>query len=1537
MDTRLVDYDFAPDISKLHIDQILCVVVAPVCLDTNDGIHRLATIPSGCHCRFQGSLDKGMASYSLLRVKVIEATPIPLLAMVEQSIVLCHPHPSWEDSKAVIELCAGMGALGHGAASAGFRSTAACELRSTIATLYNQHCDAQMVVGDICEFGTLQALHCAHPRSAVLAAGISCQPYSRLGDCKSGSDERAQTLPATLASAHYLRALIVVLECVEPASRDAFVNWHVNQFCSRTGFHRTEAILQLSEIWPSKRARWWCILSAPAIGPVKLPALPKMFDLPSIRHVLPEIQKWEIAEERKLRLTPVELEAFSQESGSATKYLLNMKGVMPCALHAWGSQVLPCPCGCRLEGLSSSRLLSKGLFGVLAPCLALAEVSEERVQSQYRHLHPKEAALLCGLDPALSWSENLRLTLGAVGQLASPLQANWVFNHIKFALETSHFGSSQLQPVAELRAFRAWLLARAQLVWNFEEANMIPSEALSLSFHWKSLASMPMAELNSRKESLDVILRSLVETDQLRSSEAASIEDLTVTQVVIPSQDGGSRSPTSEVPTVDLESDFVVRVVVTTGNHLNDSVSQIRVKGPATVDNIVRAEQKIAQWPEGEVQCLSEGEVLEASAPLEPGMTLHIVIPSGAPFQEGPLCEPTFEDNPRATEEFVHPLTQIKGSKFLQMLPPQVTKVCQVEALRAQKISQHDRAIILANQGLLWGDDEIMWHLQQLQQGLSTTAVERLGKIAVLDPLLASGWVHGEDCNDIQTWFDINDWPQGIITAFLHQGHWIPLICACEETSIVAISIGDDDQDKWIVRCLVRKFRQALSLKASDCIFEKTQFEHTCCGAFAIAFIDHMLTQQQLPSNVQELESIHDYYRTLFMTTEQLLCPHPWIWGAGKDVVGTAVDKLVPFLRDRGVDPDQVKSRAQAAVKAIGATDVIKAVDSSNPWKSIKVIANNVKFQLVLHEELQQHIAGRAGTEVGKTSKKPRASRVPKQPDTIVLDPNKLQIPEGTFRSEEKVLQQLAPSQIGPLAMGIVVITLEEAEPFLKANKIVSNAPLALLVLNAPSARWSTHLTCTQVTVPARCIMNQEPLLLEASLIQIGTGVVSKHVGIEHPAIDTVKVSTFKVIVYKDEIQTAWDSFVGGPVKYIVSQIPILKLCPEKDCNCQCWHNPANEQVSAGIVDVWRRQYLRQGFRPESPNSATIFTVCIRVPSSIRNQVIGNAGQGGVYVEPRSLEATEVDSNFDVVWVPRADKSSVTHLRQTNPLVLGITRMGERWGLRVTADQAQTVHQAVRPDAVFLEQGPRLQYSVSPIPFGTDRQALSRALKSSGWEVKPIQPVGSVEGGRGNTWNVIATKPPPSNIIPMSHGEVVISKVKAPDHSKKEPMKPVAANLTLSLCGTGRSSHPSGAKDPWTVQDPWQSYQGPRPEAVTRGAIEASESLKQLEQKIEQAVLSKFPQQPVAMEQDDVPDRVSVLEKQVNTLMSKQQQIEVSLQEHHSHHTAQLSQLQGQLNAQSQQVAGQLESQQQSIKSMFDSQMAQIRGLLAKRPREDGE
>lgn len=699
----MVDYDFAPDLSNLRPNQIICVVVSPVCIDGEQGLHRVASIPSGIHCRFEGTLETGMASYSLLRVKVVETTQIPLLTMVEQSIVLGHPHPSWKDAHSVIELCAGMGALGQGAVNAGFQPVAACELRGTMASLYSQQNDIPVIVGDIREFSTVQTLHAAHSRCSVIAAGISCQPYSRLGDCKSGSDERAQTLPATLMCAHYLRALVVVLECVEPAARDAFVNWHVNQFCSRTGFHRTEAILKLSDVWPCKRTRWWCILSAPAIGPVNLPELPILFDLPSIQHVLPELQKWSIHDERQLRLTPVELEAFSQESGTVTKYLPNMKGVLPCALHAWGSQLLPCPCGCRTEGLSASRLLSKGLFGVLAPCLALLESPVDREQSQYRHLHPKETALLCGLDPVLTWSSNLRLTLGAVGQLASPVHANWVFNHIRHVLKKSQFGVSDVQPVAELRAYRAWLLARAQQIWHFDETKCVPSEAWELSLSWKPRANLNMIDLLAEGDSLDKTLRELVDSQTVvTGSEMGSVTDLTATQIAIPSQEEPQEvSPTSEVQSEVLHHEFSCRLIVATGDPLQDSDSIIQVRGPATVNEVVQAEIAIAKWQHVEFQCWSEGEVIDMHSSLKPDMVLSLVVVSEFTSQ---LDHNSSGEEPElqvvASDEVNHPLTQIKGKAFLNMLPPQVTKVSQAEALRSQKISSHDRSKVLLNQEL---------------------------------------------------------------------------------------------------------------------------------------------------------------------------------------------------------------------------------------------------------------------------------------------------------------------------------------------------------------------------------------------------------------------------------------------------------------------------------------------------------------------------------------------------------------------------------------------------------------------------------------------------------------------------------------------------------------------------------------------------------------------------------------------------------------------------------------------------------------------
>jgi hypothetical protein len=110
--------------------------------------------------------------------------------------------------------------------------------------------------------------------------------------------------------------------------------------------------------------------------------------------------------------------------------------------------------------------------------------------------------------------------------------------------------------------------------------------------------------------------------------------------------------------------------------------------------------------------------------------------------------------------------------------------------------------------------------------------------------------------------------------------------------------------------------------------------------------------------------------------------------------------------------------------------------------------------------------------------------------------------------------------------------------------------------------------------------------------------------------------------------------------------------------------------------------------------------------------------------------------------------------------------------------------------------------------------------------------------------------------------------------------------------------------------------------------------MQQLEVRVQNAILSKLPAQSM---EDDIPERMSMLEGQVQQLMAKQQGLEGHFQEFSAQQGQQLSAMQVQINSQGQQLHGHMENQNQVIQSMFAQQMEQIRGLLSKRPREELE
>lgn len=183
-------------------------------------------------------------------------------------------------------------------------------------------------------------------------------------------------------------------------------------------------------------------------------------------------------------------------------------------------------------------------------------------------------------------------------------------------------------------------------------------------------------------------------------------------------------------------------------------------------------------------------------------------------------------------------------------------------------------------------------------------------------------------------------------------------------------------------------------------------------------------------------------------------------------------------------------------------------------------------------------------------------------------------------------------------------------------------------------------------------------------------------------------------------------------------------------------------------------------------------------------------------------------------------------------------------------------------------------------------------------------------------------------IFHMAHGEVVVSKHKAPEVMKPVATASVGSASTLTLCSAGGNDM-AGDNDPWLHADPWGPYNKAKIGAQPTGP---NAGLQQLEERIQSAVLAKIP----SSMDDDVPDRILTLETQVQQLIAKSQTLEGQFSDFTCHSNKQFAVVQQQIQQQGQTFHGQLESQTQSVQAMFESQMQQIRNLLTKRPRDDG-
>ena len=1699
--------------------------------DVRHRAHLMSSIPGNVLFQFNGVLPEGKCWYTFIDAVVDGIDPLFKLGSSPDTRVLPYDAPTWDSVRGLVEACSGMGALGFGARTLGFMPMVGTDHNEKMLGLWTNLHGKPGVLEEVCNPQVAAKIWNEFPHPGSLAAGYSCQPYSFLGDRLGQGDPRSRSLPGTLRLAHYIRSQIIVLECVTGASQDPWCRETLKSFASEIGYHMREVELHLHDLWPSKRSRWWVVLTSDFVGPIELLGSDFLRDAMRVRQVFPSPCHWSPIDEMQLSLTCEEQIAFQVSDDRASPFLLNINGTCPTALHAWGSQYGPCPCGCRSQKLAASRIDEKGLFGVITRSALACDGS-----FHYRHLHPSELAALVGMDPVLHYDDDMKLGLCALGQLASPLQSSWVFAQIFTRLERLKFGINKRPAIEHFLAYKTWLLMRCRQVWpdatpiaaNLERAIAAWQPAHDLSLHelldlkyWKPLCTETLSLAYVLESAFEGRLGNIIQESLLTQSLPPTVPDddvlpdfhvhvrfhepgfpgiqvrvspghvvqelqqaeehhlgLCLSVVSCVSVHGRmldsdvlepdcvvtfalserTRPIQPQVPLLMLEDgsphDFAEETPVPTSDlgvkHLTGAFSwecgQLprmpvhepslppppegdhcdfrecgplpimpvclsepprpegvpNVRSPFEADGALHADPDEVLVDELQVgssntkgnegyslECLSCLPALTRPPPLEGdvvpvtdcavesdslssncGALGEFSTKTGDGLLDSLLADLQYDDERQANHpcfttvgsatevipatlpfkrkfepesaKFVSsasPLCHLDAPALLRLQGPQPTSPDALQGLLMQHLTAQDRETILERQGTIWADDEIRWHLDQLalqfkarlDSCLIETSFFSFDKVKPVDPLLLHGWLSTkfEGCD---LWLEEN-FVSGtcLVAAVYTAAHWTPVMMWQSGPYLQVRTWDVPTADHTLITDFAL---YVAACKGLEPLFDRLHrmYVEGKCGVFAIAFLRSVLLQDVLPELDCQVTPLHDILRLKFLQCVQFshTTAKPWLWANGQ--TEQAVSQLTTILAQQGVPDDQLDPRARAAVRAIGAQDVLKAFDAKNPWRQLKVLGNQVKFQFILPSELEQKVATKAGSTMmpkAKGGKRPRKSFDP--PAAIELDPSKLLISPGTFECSGQPLRQIQIHQVGPLAEGVVLCRASDAEPYLRSGKPISKGPLALLILHGPHEKWTTTLAQSQVTAPCQCVANNEPLLIDATMVQIGSGSVVRKVSQATVSIDTIDVASVKVVVYRDELQMDWESFIEAPVKCIIGLLPPLTICDADPCDCQCWHNREKINTKSAVLDVWRRQFLRAGFKPEPAGSATIYSVCLRVPTCLLESLLQISGLSGLYVEPRTLDSKEVDPNYVIVWLPKMSNADLHHHKQVNPTAIGLARVGDRRGLRTLAIHAAQLHNNIRPESTFLPQGARQSWLIGPLPFGTDRASIGKALKSLPWEARVLQPTSTVVG-KGNVWLVQSVQPPPVTVLQMPHGDVMISRQKTNvPEAKSSTSVPVASPETLALCGKTMPTNskpvasaqvPAKGFDVWTVQpDPWAKWNGPGP-AV-------HDTMRQMETKIHDAVLAKLPQ-PQAMEQDHIPDRISTLESQVQGLMHKQQSLETQVAEHASKHTSQLNALQNQ-------VHGQAEAAQQNMAAMFEAQMAQIRSLLAKRKSDDSD
>eukprot|EP00435_Cladocopium_sp_Y103_P007241 s295_g2.t1 len=251
----------------------------------------------------------------------------------------------------LVDLCAGTGAMSIGAKFLGGIPMLAVDWNELAVQHMTPNHAGHVMKLDITLRDSARKVHqaCDHDPGTVFL-GFPCQPHSVQGQQLGSRDPRAEVLWHGLRIAFMIQTQSMILECTPAAGANEEVRTWINMLAEAMGWAVLTTELDLQDVWPSKRHRWWALLLPHKWIHVGLPSWTFPSPFCSIGDVLADWGIWTSAEEELLQLTPHEVQCYGDPSYGHDQRLIDLRDVAATALHSYANALQQCPCGCRHKG-----------------------------------------------------------------------------------------------------------------------------------------------------------------------------------------------------------------------------------------------------------------------------------------------------------------------------------------------------------------------------------------------------------------------------------------------------------------------------------------------------------------------------------------------------------------------------------------------------------------------------------------------------------------------------------------------------------------------------------------------------------------------------------------------------------------------------------------------------------------------------------------------------------------------------------------------------------------------------------------------------------------------------------------------------------------------------------------------------------------------------------------------------------------------------------------------------------------------------------